>query len=86
MTEDEVAWDLLADHRGCLTVAERHSVSINLAVGEYRSAIQEVLAAVVREGDVLAAESATNLRELIGAYEYGADLGTLFDSVSRRQY
>ena len=78
MTAD-VAWAMLTSHRHCLTVAEWHAVSINLAIGEYQAAVYDILTAVVREHDPITPESARNLAELITVYECGAAFSALLD-------
>jgi hypothetical protein len=80
VTDVEVAWDLLDSHRGCLTVAERHAVSIDLAIGEYQSAIYNLLTAVVRENGALTAESAHRVDELMKVYECGPEFRELLEA------
>ena len=59
VSETEVAWELLACHRQCLTVAEWHAVSINLAIGEHQMAVHDILTAVVREREPITASIRT---------------------------
>ncbi len=79
VTDVELAWDLLTSHRGCLTVAEWHAVSISLAIGEYQLAVYDILAAVVREREPITAASAQRLAEVIRVYEYGTAVSALLD-------
>jgi hypothetical protein len=74
LLEDDIAWDLLNQHGRCLTVGERHAVSINLAVGEYRAAIHDILTATVREQEVLAPALARRLAGLLRVYDCGPTL------------
>ncbi len=79
VSETEVAWELLACHRRCLTVAEWHAVSINLAIGEHQMAVHDILTAVVREREPITAASAQRLAEVIRVYEYGTAVSALLD-------
>ena len=81
--EDDIAWDLLDRHGRCLTVSERHAVSISLATDEHQRAIHDILAAALREQDPPAPALLCRLVDLIRVYECGPDLQTLVGEALR---
>jgi hypothetical protein len=67
-TEANLAWELLEQHRSCLTVAELNTSFVKLGVGECERAIELVLKAAARERDVVSQELVDRLTTWVDGY------------------
>lgn len=67
--EDSLAWDLVDHVRDHLNDEERHSVFVDLGVGDYPPAIRTVLEAVARERVSLPGRLVALLRAWMMAYD-----------------
>jgi hypothetical protein len=67
-SEADLAWELLEQHRSRLTIAELNTTFVKLGVGECGEAIELVLKAVAREGDVVSRELVERLTTWVDGY------------------
>jgi hypothetical protein len=83
--EVDLAWDLVDAHRAVLTPAERDMAFVNLGVGEFTTVIHDVLAAVLREGHQLSADTTARVDAWIDCYAQHAEFRALLDGVARTE-
>lgn len=80
--EGDLAWDLVDQHRDCLTPEERDRAFVHLGIGEFPPVIRSVLNALVRERKTLSANSVTDVQAWIDNYDRTREFATLLAVVT----
>jgi hypothetical protein len=82
VTQDHLAWELVEQHRDCLSETERHTVFVDLGTGEYARAIHGVLTALTRHRRVLPHTLAAELHTWMMTYGLIHEFESLLRAVS----
>lgn len=77
--EGALAWDLVDYVRDRLTDSERHTVFVNLGVGDYLPVFDSVLGAVARENISLSPELVTQLQAWLEDYDRHHEFQSVFE-------